>query len=93
MVDEVVIGDPHGLHAALARRMADLVEGSGCDVRLHRSADPQNAADAARLLDVLGLGLGAGETVQVTCSGPAAEGVLAEVVALLGATPPGTSGT
>lgn len=87
-MDEVIIGDPHGLHAALARRLADLAERSGCDVRLSRPAEPQNGAAASRLLEVLGLGLGAGETVRVTCSGPGAEGVIAEVTALLGAPGP-----
>jgi phosphotransferase system HPr (HPr) family protein len=77
----VTIGSRIGLHARPAAILARTAAGLPVRVRIGRTAD--TAVDAASVLAIMGLGVGAGESVVLTADGEGAEQVLDDLAALL----------
>jgi phosphotransferase system HPr (HPr) family protein len=80
----VVIRFAEGLHARPAAALAAVVARSGAPVTIGRLGQA-GGVDAASMLSVMGLGLGHGETVTLTSSGPDTEQLLDELADLLDA--------
>jgi len=70
---DIVIRNPHGLHARPATVLVDLAKGFQSAVRIRYNG---KSADAKSLIALLGLGAGNGATVRVTAEGSDAEQAL-----------------
>lgn len=77
---EVVITNPHGLHARPAAVMVERLKTFDAEVRIEAG---QKTANAVSIMSVLALGAGPGDTARVRSEGPQAEAALEAVVAIL----------
>ena len=77
---EVVITNPHGLHARPAAVMVEQLK--SFDARVSIEAG-QKTANTASIMSVLALGAGPGDTARIHSEGPQAEAALEAVVAIL----------
>lgn len=77
---EVVITNPHGLHARPAAVMVERLKTFDAEVRIEAG---QKTANAVSIMSVLALGAGPGDTARVHSEGPQAEAALEAVVAIL----------
>ncbi|MDE0318919.1 MAG: HPr family phosphocarrier protein [Acidimicrobiales bacterium] len=80
MIAEVVITNPHGLHARPAAVMVEKLKAFDAEVRIEAG---QKTANAVSIMSVLALGAGPGDTARVHSEGPQAEAALEAVVAIL----------
>ena len=79
----VTVGSRIGLHARPATILARAAARAAVPVRIGRASAAEETADAGSLLALMALGLGAGEEVVLSAEGQGAEGVLAELAALV----------
>lgn len=77
---EVVITNPHGLHARPAAVMVEKLKAIDAEVRIEAG---QKSANAVSIMSVLALGAATGDTARVHSHGPQAEAALEAVVAIL----------
>ena len=77
---EVVITNPHGLHARPAAVMVERLKSFDAEVSIEAG---QKTASAASIMSVLALGAGTGDTAHVHSQGPQAQAALEAVVAIL----------
>ncbi|WP_419944203.1 HPr family phosphocarrier protein [Candidatus Poriferisodalis sp.] len=77
---EVVITNPHGLHARPAAVMVERLKTFDAEVTIEAG---QKTANAVSIMSVLALGAGHGDTARVHSEGPQAEAALEAVVAIL----------
>jgi phosphocarrier protein HPr len=77
----VIVASRVGLHARPAMLFTQAAAASGLAVTIARPGG--EPVDAASILFVMSLGVPNGEEVTLTTDGPGADGVLAELVALL----------
>lgn len=77
---EVVITNPHGLHARPAAVMVERLKSFDAQVRIEAG---QKTANTASIMSVLALGAATGDTARVHSEGPQAEAALEAVVAIL----------
>jgi phosphocarrier protein HPr len=77
----VTVGSRIGLHARPAAIFAKAVAGTALPVRIGRTA--ADGVDAASVLAMMALGVGAGEEVVLSAEGEGAEAALTELAALL----------
>ncbi|WP_016697406.1 HPr family phosphocarrier protein, partial [Actinoalloteichus spitiensis] len=76
LAETLVLRNEVGLHARPAALLTRSVAGLDADVRVRLG---EREADAASVLDLMGLGAGRGDTVSVSASGPDAETALRRV--------------
>ncbi len=77
---EVVITNPHGLHARPAAVMVERLKTFDANVSIEAG---KKTANAVSIMSVLALGAGPGDTARVHSEGPQAEAALEAVVAIL----------
>ena len=77
---EVVITNPHGLHARPAAVMVERLKSFDAQVSIEAG---QKTANTASIMSVLALGAGTGDTARIRSEGPQAEAALEAVVAIL----------
>jgi phosphocarrier protein HPr len=77
----VTVGSRIGLHARPAALLARAAAASPLPVRIGRTED--GGVDAASVLAVMGLGVGAGEEVVLTVEGDGADALLGDLAALV----------
>ena len=77
---EVVITNPHGLHARPAAVMVERLKTFDAEVTIEAG---QKTANAVSIMSVLALGAGHGDIARVHSEGPQAEDALEAVVAIL----------
>jgi len=77
----VRIVNEFGIHCRPSCLIAKAVAELGCKVTVRTQAGAQ--ADAARVLDLLGLGMGPGDSVEIVCEGPDEERVADQMAELL----------
>ncbi len=77
---EVVITNPHGLHARPAAVMVEQLKTFDAEVSIEAG---KKTANAVSIMSVLALGAGPGDTARVRSEGPQAQAALAAVVAIL----------
>ncbi|HHT89661.1 MAG: HPr family phosphocarrier protein [Bacillota bacterium] len=77
---KVIIKNPVGLHARPAANLVKEAVRHQCAIRVEYNG---KTADAKSILQVLALGAGCGEEVEVFADGPGEAGALATIVALI----------
>ncbi|GAA4852596.1 phosphoenolpyruvate--protein phosphotransferase [Pseudonocardia benzenivorans] len=75
----LVVTDPHGLHARPASRLVGAVRGLDADVRARNATTGSDWADVTSLSRLAGLGVLAGQEIEVVASGPDATTALDRV--------------
>jgi multiphosphoryl transfer protein len=81
---ELVINNPHGLHARPAAQFVRLVRRFAADVRVRDISSPGPAVSGRSVSGLATLGVAAGHRVEVTATGPQAREVLDAIAALVG---------
>jgi phosphotransferase system HPr (HPr) family protein len=77
----VQIVNEFGIHCRPSCLIAKAAAGLTCRVTVRTSAGAE--ADAARVLDLLGLGLGPGDCAEIVCEGPGEEAAADQMAELL----------
>ncbi|KFI73576.1 Phosphotransferase system, phosphocarrier protein HPr [Bifidobacterium minimum] len=77
-----VINDPVGIHARPAAEFSQAVTASGCTVTISKKPGTPGV-NASSILSVMGLGVKAGDTIEIIVNGDDAETVADSLIATL----------
>jgi len=75
---EYTIKDELGIHARPAGLLVKAVKATGCTITIEKDG---KKADAARLFNVMGLGIKCGDTVTIYCEGEKEDEALSQMKA------------